>query len=99
MDPKLKATLTHLAAVVLGALAAYFGGTGCTPAQIGRVESAADKAQVQALCAKTALEAHDALLVHPDLESVAQGVALAKDLEACFRKAPPAADMTDAGAR
>ncbi len=97
MDPKLKTTLTHLAAVVLGALAAYFGGTGCTPAQIAKVESAADRAEVQALCAKTALEAHDALLVHPDLESVSAGVALAKDLEACFKPAPKA--DADAGAR
>ena len=91
MNPKLKAALYPLLAALAGALATYFS-TGCTPAQVSHVESAADKATVQALCAKTALEAHDALLVHPDLESVAQGVALAKDLEACFAKPKAAAD-------
>ena len=91
MNPKLKAVLYPLLAALMGALATYFS-TGCTPAQIAHVESAADKAVAQALCAKSALEAHDALLVHPDLEDVAAGVALAKDLEACFHKPAPAAD-------
>ncbi len=97
MNPKLKAVLFPLLAALMGALASYFA-TGCTPAQIAHAESAADKAQVQALCAKAALELHDDALADPDLNALKDAADLAKALQKCFKpNATPSA--ADAGAR
>lgn len=96
MNPKLKSALYPLLAALLGALASYFA-SGCTPAQVAKVESAADKATMQALCAKAALEAHDNALAKPGLEDLPAAAALALELRACFGK--PKADAPDAGAR
>lgn len=97
MNPKLKAALYPLIAALLGALASYFA-TGCTPSQIAHVESAADKATVQALCAKAALELHDDALVDPDLNDLPAAADLALALRKCFKPAPKV-DATDAGAK
>lgn len=96
MNPKLKAVLYPLLAALMGALASYFA-TGCTAAQVAKVESAADRVEVQALCAKAALELHDDALVDPDLNSVKDAADLAAALRDCFRKPAPMAG--DAGAR
>ncbi len=96
MNSKLKAALYPLLAALALAAAAYFQ-SGCTAAQVAKVESAADRVEVQALCAKAALEKHDDALVDPDLNAVKDAADLAKVLRDCFRK--PAADSVDAGAR
>ncbi len=96
VNPALKKALYGLLAALALAAAAYFQ-TGCTAAQVAKVESAADKAEVQALCAKAALELHDDALVEPDLNSVKEAADLAKALRDCFRK-PPAPAASDAGA-
>jgi hypothetical protein len=50
VNPKLKATLYPLLAALLGALASYFA-TGCTAAQVAKVESVADRIEMRVLCA------------------------------------------------
>lgn len=96
MNPKLKAVLYPLLAALAGALASYFA-TGCNPSQLSRAESAADRVEVQLMCAKAALKAHDAALVTPGLEDLPAAADLALALKACL-KAAPMGDP-DAGAR
>lgn len=89
MNPKLKAVLYPVLALVCGYLASYFS-SGCTPAQLDKAESAADRVAEQALCLKDAAKALDDLLLKPDQLKIADVLAARKVLEACVHPAPAA---------
>jgi hypothetical protein len=93
MNPKLKAVLFPLLAALCGYMASYFS-SGCTPAQIQHVESAADRVAVQALCLKAAAEQLDDLLLHPESLKLSDLKAARKAVDECLHPAPAA----DAGA-
>ncbi len=99
MNPKLKAALYPLLAALLGALSTYFA-TGCSPAQIAKVESAADRGFASAECVKDVAKRYDDLLSHPEELNLTELRALAKasqaELKACLKPAP-AAPVGDAG--
>ncbi len=83
MNPKVKAALWPLLAALCGALASYFA-TGCTPAQIDKVNSAADSATADALCVKAALQRHSSALVEPGVKDIPAALELHDELRACL---------------
>lgn len=91
MNPKLKAALYPLLAALLGALSTYFA-TGCTPAQIEKAESAADRGFASAECLKDVAKKYDDLLASPEQLDIAQLRSLVKashaELKACLKPAP-----------
>jgi hypothetical protein len=82
-------------AAVLGALASYFA-TGCSPAQIQRAESTADRAVSKAACVKSVLEAYDDRLADPTGIRASDVLAFKAELDACVK--PASAPAGDAGA-
>lgn len=92
VNPKLKAVLYPALAALCGFLASYFS-QGCTPAQIQKAESAADRAVAKAACVKSVLEAYDDRLADPTGVRASDVLAFKAELDACIKPAPvPAGD-------
>jgi hypothetical protein len=93
MNPKLKAALYPLLAAILGALSTYFS-MGCSPSQIAKVESAADRGFDAAECAKDVAKRYDDVLAAPEQLDLNELLALVKasraELKACLKLAHPA---------
>lgn len=93
VNPKLKAVLYPALAALCGFLASYFS-QGCSPAQIQKVESSADRAVAKAACVKSVLEAYDDRLADPTGIRASDVLAFKADLDACIKPA----SAGDAGA-
>lgn len=94
VNPALKKVLYGALAAVLGALATYFA-TGCSPSQIQRAESAADREIAKAACVKAVVEAYDDQLADATGIRASDVRAFKAELEACLKPAP--APVGDAG--
>lgn len=88
-----KVRAAFIALVLAIAAALGLNGSGCTPSQLEKADSALEFA-AQARCAKQAAQDFD-LLAHPELAALDEAPAIAARLKACFGSAPAA----DAGAR
>jgi hypothetical protein len=91
VNPNLKKALFPLLAALFGALATYFA-TGCTPSQIQRAESAADRELAKGACVKAVVEKYDDLLSQPLSANLDDLLAFKAAVSACIKPVTPSAD-------